>query len=277
MKETNRKVIEFLKHSGDIDISNYNDQFLKKMIDSRMEKVACKTIDSYLDFLRFNPLETRMLTNSLEISYSTFFRNSLTYSVLEKMILPSLFFIQNQKHSKEVRIWSAACAGGQETYSLAILIHELKESNTQTNQYRIFASDKSELQINNAKKGIFSYSSVENLSLSRINRWFKLTDDNYFIDAALKNGIEFSVFNLLDPLHSCPPSCIFGEFDIVILSNLLFYYKPLQRKLILEKARNVLSENGYLVTGETEREILLQQHFQEVYPNSCIFRSKNLN
>lgn len=276
MKDTNRKIIEFLKKSGDIDISDYSDQFLKKIIDSRMEKVASKTIDSYLEFLRFNPLETRKLTNSLEISYSTFFRNSLTFSVLEKIILPSLFFIQNQKHSREVRIWSAACAGGQEIYSLAILINEMKESNTNTNHYRIFASDKSESQIVNASKGIFSYSAVENVTISRIERWFKLLDETYIIESSLKKDIEFSVFNLLDPLHSCPPTCIFGEFEIVFLSNLLFYYKPLQRKIILEKARNVLSENGYLVTGESEREILLQHNFQEVYPNSCIFKSKKM-
>lgn len=276
MKETNRKVIEFLKNSGDIDISNYNDQFLKKIIDSRMEKVGCNSVDNYLDFLIINPLETKMLTNSLEISYSTFFRNPLTFSVLEKMILPSLFFIQNQKHGREVRIWSAACAGGQEIYSLAILINELKESNTSTNQYRIFASDKSESQVINAEKGIFSFSSVENITLLRIKRWFKMAGENYLIDESLKKGIDFSVFNLLDPLHSCPPTCIFGEFDIVFLSNLLFYYKPQHRKIILEKAGNVLSENGYLVTGETEREILLQHNFQEVYPNSGIFKSKNL-
>jgi len=276
MKETNRKVIEFLKNSGDIDISDYNDQFLKKIIDSRMEKVGCNSVDNYLDFLIINPLETKMLTNSLEISYSTFFRNPLTFSVLEKMILPSLFFIQNQKHGREVRIWSAACAGGQEIYSLAILINELKESNTSTNQYRIFASDKSESQVINAEKGIFSFSSVENITLLRIKRWFKMAGENYLIDESLKKGIDFTVFNLLDPLHSCPPTCIFGEFDIVFLSNLLFYYKPQHRKIILEKAGNVLSENGYLVTGETEREILLQHNFQEVYPNSGIFKSKNL-
>lgn len=274
MKETNRKVVEYLKKTGNTDISNYNDQFLKKMIDSRMEKTGCKTIEGYLELLHINPTETRALINSLEISYSTFFRNSLTFSVLEKLILPSLFFIQNEKHSREVRIWSAACAGGQEIYSLAILINELKESNSQTNQYRIFASDKSETQIIEAEKGIFRFSSVENLTLSRMNRWFKLTGENYVISSALKKNIEFTVFDLFDPLHSCPPACIFGEFDIVFLSNLLFYYKPQQRKVILDKAANALSENGYLVTGETEREILLQHNFQEVYPNSGIFKTK---
>jgi chemotaxis methyl-accepting protein methylase len=54
--------------------------------------------------------------------------------------------------------------------------------------------------------------------------------------------------------------------------NLLFYYKPESRKSILEKISNTVASGGYLITGETERDILLKNNYKEVFEASAIFR-----
>jgi chemotaxis methyl-accepting protein methylase len=58
-------------------------------------------------------------------------------------------------------------------------------------------------------------------------------------------------------------------------SNLLFYYKPVCRRRIIEKIGHTLAPGGYLVTGETEREILMKYNYQEVFENSAIFRKSD--
>ena len=90
---------------------------------------------------------------------------------------------------------------------------------------------------------------------------------------ALRDRIDFSVHNLLDAHSSCPPTSIYGEFDLIMCSNLLFYYRPAVRQFILNKFHRCLSSKGYLVTGEAEREIVSKtEGFRAAMPPAAVFQ-----
>jgi chemotaxis methyl-accepting protein methylase len=112
------------------------------------------------------------------------------------------------------------------------------------------------------------------LTLKRKNEWFTKKGDFYVVKNQLKENIDFSVFDLLNENSNCPPSSIFGDFDIIFCANLLFYFKREFRTSILEKLSSSLAKGGLLITGETEREILIQHNYREVYPQSAIFSKK---
>jgi chemotaxis methyl-accepting protein methylase len=83
------------------------------------------------------------------------------------------------------------------------------------------------------------------------------------------------VFDLFSEQLSCPPASIFGDFDLMVCANLLFYYKNEDRKIILKKAGKCLAKGGFIITGETERDILIRHNYHEVFPQSAIFQIKN--
>ena len=87
----------------------------------------------------------------------------------------------------------------------------------------------------------------------------------------LKRHIDFSTFDLFCDTLSCPPASIFGDFDLVVCANLLFYYKDDCRKAILAKTGNCLADGGYLISGETERDIVMRSDYREIYPQAAIF------
>ena len=269
MKETNKKIADILFQHHQIDILKYEAAFLTKSIEKRMQETVCSSHEAYCDLLQFDVAEPKLFMDSMQISYSEFFRNPLTFSVLEKIILPTIICKNKNVKKREIRIWSAACASGQESYSISMLLNEYSQEKP---DFRIFATDQSESQIKIAENGVFSESTVSNLSLKRVNDWFSKHGHHYTAKPELKENIEFSTFDLLDKQHICPPTSIFGEFDIIFCANVLFYYKPVFQKKIIEKLKKCLSENGFLITDETEREILLQHGFQEVYPQSGIFK-----
>ena len=101
------------------DISRYNDSYFQKAIQQRMENIHCATPDEYLKTIAQNPSETGKLTDSLTNSYSEFFRNPLTFSVLDRIVLPSLMLKNIVSKNKEIRIWSAACVIAQTAYGLS--------------------------------------------------------------------------------------------------------------------------------------------------------------
>jgi chemotaxis methyl-accepting protein methylase len=271
MKNFNKTITEFLFQSQGFDISKYDEKFLAKSVSKRMKDTFCTTEEAYLSYLEESFIESEQFIHSLQISYSEFFRNSLTFSVLEKIVFPTILMRKTTSKNKEIRIWSTACASGQETYSLAMLMKELLKGHDEKINFRIFATDQSDSQITEAKKGIYHESSLGYLSLRRLKEWFTKEGEYYAIKPELKDNIDFSTFDLLSKEHSSPPNSIFGDFDIVFCANLLFYYKPKFRKLIIEKTGGSLSKEGFLVTGETEREILMNSDFSEIFSQSSIF------
>ena len=188
--------------------------------------------------------------------------------------LPNYCIHNQQFNQKEIRIWSAACAGRQEAYSLAILLEELNKGREVPWDYRIFATDKSVAQVDEARRGVFSQQALAKMTLSWTEQWFEKQNESYVVRPELKRCIDFSVFDLLDQTNGCPSSSIFGDFDIVFCSNVLFYYKPVFRTAILEKVTSCLSKDGYIVVSEVERDFMLNNLFREVYPQSGIFCNK---
>jgi len=269
----NKYIIDLLKSLKGIDLSIYDDSFLDKTLQKRIAETNCSTVDDYCSFIKQNTGEIEIIFNSLHISYSEFFRNPLTFAVLEQIILPSIVMKIKNTSRKEVRVWSAACAAGQEAYSLAILLEELKNRNNKEFTCRIFATDQSDSVIEEAENGRFPENALNNVDLKRVKQWFTKNGDLYSVNQILKDNISFSIFDLFNEKLSSPSESIFGDFDLVLCANLLFYYNNEYRNIIIKKAVNSLTVGGYLITGETEREILKNYNLHEVYPMSGIFQT----
>jgi chemotaxis protein methyltransferase CheR len=267
-----KSILHFISDDQGIDLSKYEDLFLNKSVSKRMEETFCETESTYFTYLEHNQIEVELLLQSLQISYTEFFRNSLTFSVLEKIIIPSIVMNKACSNGNEIRIWSAACAGGQETYSLAMLLNEFSKGHGEKINFRIFASDQSESQIHEAQMGQYPESALNCLTMKRVNQWFTKQGETYTVKPEIKENIDFSVFDLFNKNHSSPPTSIFGDFDLIICANLLFYYKPEYQKKIIQKTTYCLSKNGYLISGETERELFVQSGLHEVYPHTAIFK-----
>ncbi len=266
------QIVEVMSRHG-MDVACYDETFLGKSLDKRVAFVASPSVEIYLDWLAGNRAEAIDFFASLDICYSEFFRNPLAFVLLEQMILPGLINELGKSGRTELRIWSAGCAAGQEPYSLAILLEDLAVARGAAIPFRIFATDGSETALAAACRGVYEEATVQNVCLRRIHSYFSRQGESYVFDPRIKARIDFSVYDLLDPHSVSPPTGIYGDFDLVFCSNLLFYYKLEVRCLILNKIRRSLSENGYFITGEAEKTIVEQAGgFRAVVPPAAVFR-----
>lgn len=256
------------------DISKYDEHFLQKSLERRLKQTRDTSLASYLRHLSENKVEAETFSRSLNITYSEFFRNRVTFAYLEQSILPRLIEKREKDGSSELRIWSAGCAAGQEAYSLAILLDELATQGGAEISLRIFATDSSEADLEKARKGLYDISAVGNVALKHINKYFDQQGGSYVIIPRLRERIDFSYYDQLDERSWCPPASIFGDFDLVMCCNLLFYYRKDLRQCILNKVIRCLKPDGYLVTGEAERGIVEQtEGFASVAFPAAVFQS----
>jgi two-component system CheB/CheR fusion protein len=113
-----------------------------------------------------------------------------------------------------------------EAYSLAILLEDLAAARGRAIAYRIFATGRSPAGIVTAQAGVYGYAAVHNVRLKHIRDYFTQAGESYTIVPALRDCVDFSVCDLLDELSASPPPSIYGDFDLIVCCNLLFYYRP---------------------------------------------------
>lgn len=262
------------KKFEDNNLSRFNTAFLEMAAQRRMNELQLNSLKAYHSFRDANESERKKFLTSLQISYSEFFRNGLTFAVLERIVLPQIVLKCLKSGRREIRLWSAACAGGQEAYSLAILLEEIKEKRNNDFSYRIFGTDLDVRQIECAKKGEYAYADIQNISMKRASRWFSERGGVYSALPELQEFINFTVFDLMNESMAAPPNSIFGDFNLVLCANVLFYYNNQYREIILKKLQNGLGIDGVLVTSESERDIVMNYGYREVYPQSAVFRTR---
>lgn len=258
-----------------VNIERYDRNFLSKIISKRTLELNYTTEKQYYNFLIENANEKKIFQDLLNIGYSIFYRNRFTFQVFEYIILPQLLLNQKINSKKQIRIWSTACASGQEPYTLAMILENFMLSNNCKFNYHIFATDYCQSHIESAQNGIYSFQHIKNVPLFQFNKWFKEVDDKYFIVDQIKDQVSFSNFDLLDIDTISPPDSIFGDFDIIMCSNLLYYYNNETRNKIFSKLIACGNNSSYYLTSEVERDYFFQKNFVEVYSQSAIFQKPN--
>lgn len=256
MRTPLHKIVIFFQERYSHDISIYAESFLEKTIHERVLATASNTADDYLLLLENEATEALLLLDSLTNAYSEFFRNPLTFAMIEQFVLPKLASESSKMPSGEIRVWSAGCSAGQEPYSLAMLIDHFKTTHLINSGFRIFATDISAKQIETAKQGIYDFKALQNTRMGFIKKYFASHEKGFLLHDDIKTQVDFSLFDLLNIGSSAPPASIFGDFDLIMCSNVLFYYRPDIRRMILSKFLRSLKSDGFFITGEAEISIV---------------------
>jgi chemotaxis methyl-accepting protein methylase len=267
------RISDIMRQRTNRDVSTLNVEFFKNTINERQEKCKVESLADYIKLLENNDEEIFALSHQLNNTTSQFFRDELTFSLLEHTLLPHLMIEHDRK--REIRVWSAGCALGQEPYSISILLEELQLKLGKHIPYRIFGTDISEQALIQAKKGIYDFNSVEKAKLKVIERYFTIENKSYLLKDSIRNHVSFSQLDLGDEKLLHPIDCIYGGFDVIFCCNVLIYYQPKQQKIIINKLIKALAVNGFLILGEAER-LLVTQHDQLKHLgfNTAVFQMK---
>lgn len=251
-----KDLCQFLMERYALDVSVFSDSFLERIFSIRLTASGCRSEAEYIAGLDRCVEEFDNLKSQLYNSYSEFFRNSLTFSLLEQSILPKIIKDSAINLNNEIRLWSAGCASGQEPYSLAMLFDDFKTSHQIDFNYRIFATDCIEKELDCAKRAVFDIKTLKKTKLDFIEKYFRRNDSDFILDSRITNQVDFSYYDLLDKDSSAPPSSIFGDFDLIVCSNVLFYYESEYQQIILNKIHRSLKPGGIFITGEAETHLV---------------------
>jgi chemotaxis protein methyltransferase CheR len=149
---------------------------------------------------------------------------------------------------QSVRVWSAACASGEEPYSLAMLA--LEAFSPGHPPVDILATDIATSSISRAREGSYGWRSVRHVDELMRGRWFVEHDRGLDVGAAPRGLVRFARHNLLsDPI---PPAGETG-FDLVVCRNVLIYFEPDAVTTTIGRLRAAVVPGGMLILGAADR------------------------
>jgi len=252
MKTKIKNILNLLKEQRGFDFTGYRTSMLERRIQKRIYDTNQKNFDDYFEYLIRQPDELDNLIDVFTINVSRFFRNSLAFEYINKIVIPKLFLSKAKVNDNSIRIWSAGCSYGEEPYSMAILINEFLRKEDASVNMSIFATDIDKKALKRASAGYYGFESVKKVKYGIYEKYFTKEENRFKISHEIKRKVSFSFFDLLDKNHIVPPDSIFGGFDIVLCRNVLIYFNLDHQKIIFKKLYKSLNQNGYLILGEAE-------------------------
>lgn len=205
------------------------------------------------------------LKRGITVNVSEMFRDPAVFRVLREQVVPHL------KTYPFVKIWHAGCAGGEEAYSMAILLEEegLK------GRFRIYATDLNDQLLLRARDGIFSLREMELFEgnyrdsggRGRLSDYYFASYEHALLAPALRESIVFAPHNLA-------ADGVFGEMQMVLCRNVLIYFGERLKERALQLLDSSLAPGCFLCLGtkETLDGRALSGSYREIAPRSRIFR-----
>ena len=242
-KDTLSLIYLTMKRVSGIDFTYYKKTTVLRRIERRMVVTHCPTLSSFAHLLEENQNEVDLLVKDILIGVTKFFRDAEFFEKLKHTVIYNI--LENSGSTDPIRIWSAGCSTGEEAYSLAILFHEAMDEKKLHRDIKIFATDVDTKAIEQAGKGVFSESIVDDVSAERLARFFIKRNDQYQICKDIRKMIIFAPHNML----SDPP---FGKLALICCRNVLIYFQPVLQKGLFAIFHSALKNGGYLFLGKSE-------------------------
>jgi len=219
------------------------------LIDKLSPLVIERGFTSYLDYyylLKYDTAskaEWQNVMNALSVQETYFWREIDQIKALVQTLLPQWHACNR---NSTLRIWSAACATGEEPLTIAIALNEAGWF--QRVPIEIIASDASSNALARAEKGVYRDRAFRNLPAHLRDRYFEADSSGWRVRSELHSRIKWELANLIDEGQIAP----FASADFIFCRNVFIYFSESAIGRVVRSFSRFIRAPGYLFVGAAE-------------------------
>lgn len=227
------------------------------MLDKLRERALAHACRSYLDYyyiLKYaehGPDEWLRIIDAFSVPETYFWREMGQIRAFVDIVVPAWF----AANAGPLRVWSAACATGEEPSTLAIA---LREAGWGDHPIVISASDGSEAALAKARAGVYRERSFRALPSELRERYFRQEADGAHLRRELLLPISYSRVNLAAASEIAP----LAMAEIIFCRNVFIYFSPDSIRRTVASFAAGMPPGGILFVGASESLIKLTAEFE---------------
>jgi chemotaxis protein methyltransferase CheR len=228
------------------------------LLDKLHSRVAAHGCRSYLDYyylLKYEPegeAEWPRVMDAFSVQETYFWREPAQIQALVNELVPAWF----KARSTPLRIWSAACATGEEPYTIAIA---LQEAGWARHAISIIASDASEAALERARTAVYRERSFRTLAPELREKYFDpATPEGSRLRRETLLPVSFHRANLVVPTEIAP----FASAPVIFCRNVFIYFSPDAIRRTVASFAAGMPDRGSLFVGASESLLKLTQDFE---------------
>jgi len=236
-------LLEFVRDERGFDFTGYKRSTLGRRVRRRMAEVGIDDFVAYQAHLEAHPGEFTALFNTILINVTSFFRDPEAWEVLARDFIPRV--LERRPGGGPIRVWSAGCASGEETYTLAMVLAEALGRERFHEQVKIYATDVDEEALLQARAAAYSERDLEAVPEALRGQYFEAQGGRWVFRGDLRRGI---IFGRHDLVRDAPIS----HLDLLVSRNALMYFNADVQARIVHRFHFALDDGGYLFLGKAE-------------------------
>ena len=206
------------------------------------------TFSEYLANAATDQDELRRVICSLTTNHTYFFREDHHFRHLSETPGPKL--LKRARDGAPVRIWSAGCSSGEETWSILTTILGADSRNAAMlagRDFRVLATDLDDGVLATARAAHYPADALDAMPAPLRKAWVKQDGGTCTINADVRQFVRFNRLNLL---HEWAMQ---RHFDVIFCRNVMIYFDQPTKERLLDRLANQLAPGGYLYIGHSER------------------------
>lgn len=236
----------FIYDNYGIKLPQIKKTLLQCRLQKRLRVLQMTSFEQYIEYL-FSPegveKELQQMTDVVTTNKTDFFREPAHFDFINALDWQQ--FMGGEIGTRPVKVWSSACSTGEEPYTLAMVLQELKL------QYQILGSDLSLDVLQKAVAAVFAAEKTLPVPFHLKQKYLLKHKDPkntlQRIVPELRKKVQFRHMNLMDDHYD-----IQGKFDMIFCRNVLIYFDRKTQEKVVRKLSSHLREGGYLFIGHSE-------------------------
>lgn len=229
--------LHWLLAQAAVDPSKYRASAVNRRLLACLRVLRATDPDTARQVVLREPRLKASAVSSVLIGVTEFFREPAVFEHLAHRLVPAL-----ARKSGRIRVLSMGVSGGQELYSLAMLLAEaglLERS-------ELVGMDCRHDAIAAAAAGRFSAAEIASMDARRRERFFQREGNHFRFDPGLQAYLRWRTADLFSPTGE-------GQFDLTFFRNVAIYFEPSAAEEAWNCVCTHVSPGGLLVTGRAER------------------------
>jgi len=223
-----------------LDLRSGKEELVAARLSKLLRRGGFSSYTAYLDRILAEPDGSAVaeMIDALTTNHTSFLRESAHFDFLVTAVQGEF------RAQSKLSIWSAACATGEEPYSIAFC---LLAAGLRPGSFRILATDISTRALEASRRAVYTADRFDHVPAAWKQRFLlKDVPGRFRISPEVAQTVEFRRLNLIEPFP------FRDAFHFIFCRNVMIYFDRTTQTALVNKLAGHLEPGGYLFVGHSE-------------------------